>query len=240
MTMRFKEFESRAAEVWSEIPDSYKEGIDGLMVHRRAVAHPDLNDVFTMGECLTEEYPSGYGGPDTLRSYIALYHGSFSALAELDPDFDWEHELWQTVTHELQHHLESLASESGLEDVDYAADENFKRLEGRDFDPAFYRAGMPIGAGVYEVEDHHFIEIEYREPGEGVHFSWHGRKYRLDTPPDLGDVCFIEISEGVTLDRGTLTLVLVRMAPARERMRRFFGGARLRVVEWQAAAEPVR
>ena len=238
--MRYKDFESRAWQVWEEIPDSYKEGIDGLMVHRRAVAHAELPDVFTLGECLTEEYPSGYGGPDTLRSYIALYHGSFSALAELDPDFDWEHELYQTVTHELQHHLESLASERALEDVDYAADENFKRLEGRDFDAAFYRAGTPLAEGVFQVEDDHFIEIPYRELGTELRFEWQGRTYRLDTPDDTGDVCFIEIAEGVPVERGVLTLVLVRDVRLRERMRRFFGGDRLRVVEWAAAAEPAR
>ena len=235
--MRFKDFETRAAEVWNEIPDQYKEGIDGLMVHRRAVAHVDLPDTFTLGECLTEEYPSGYGGPDTLRSHLALYHGSFSALAEMDPDFDWEHELWQTITHELQHHLESLATERALEDVDYAADENFKRLDGRPFDASFYRSGTPTGAGRFQVEDDHFIELQYTVPGQEIRFEWNGRSYRFDTPGEIGDVCFIEIVDGIALEHGTLTVVLVRTVKLRERVRRFFAGDRLRVRHWETAAD---
>ena len=144
--MRHREFEELAFAHWERIPEEYKQGIDGVRVLRRAKAHDELPDVYTLGECTTEAYPSEYGGPDTIRSAVVLYWGSFVALAELDPEFDWEDELWETLTHELRHHLESLASEDALEDVDYAADENFRRYEGEPFDPFFYRLGEPATA----------------------------------------------------------------------------------------------
>lgn len=142
--MRFDEFEARAFDDWERIPDTYKHGIDGLRVEKRALPHPGHEDIYTLGECATEVYPSDFGGPDTIRSAVVLYHGSFRKLADLDPDFDWEHEIWETLTHELRHHLESLAAEDALEDVDYAADENFKRLNGEPFDPFFYQRGEPF------------------------------------------------------------------------------------------------
>jgi hypothetical protein len=112
--VQFDEFEQRARDEWERIPAEYRQGVDGLVVERRAQPHPSLPDVYTLGECVTESYPSDFGGPDTIRSAVVLYYGSFFRLARLDEEFDWEHELWETLTHELQHHLESLASEDAL------------------------------------------------------------------------------------------------------------------------------
>jgi hypothetical protein len=89
---------------------------------------------------------------------VHLYHGSFRALARLDPDFDWEGELWETLTHEIRHHRESTAGEDDLEDFDYAADENFKRREGERFDPFFYRSGEPLEGRSWEVDGDLFVE----------------------------------------------------------------------------------
>ena len=124
--MTFEEFERQAREAWEDIPLAYKEGVDGLTVRRAAPAHPDHADVFTLGECLTEEHASDFGSAETTRSIIALYWGSFQALARKNPEFDWDGEIWETLTHELRHHLESLAGDDALEDVDRAADETFR------------------------------------------------------------------------------------------------------------------
>ena len=88
---------------------------------------PSLPDVYTLGECVTESYPSDFGGPETTRSVVVLYYGSFFRVSRQDDAFDWEVELWETLTHELQHHLESLAADDSLIDMDYAADENYRR-----------------------------------------------------------------------------------------------------------------
>jgi hypothetical protein len=213
--MTFDEFEREATRVWSGIPETYRAGVDGLLVERKAQAHPSIEEIYTLGECLTEAYPSDWGGPDTTRSVLVLYHGSFQRLADLDPDFDWEYEIWETVTHELRHHLESLAAEDALEDVDFAMDENFKRLRGEPFDPFFYRAGERVAPATYQAERDLFIEVEHDgAPGGEVEFEWSGRRAAVPVPPDPGDVTFIQVVDGLDSafldDEYELCVVLVR------------------------------
>jgi predicted Zn-dependent protease with MMP-like domain len=151
-------FERHAREDWARIPPEYRQGVDGVIVRAEALRHPELDDVFTMGECITEAYPSDFGSADTIRSSVVLYYGSFVSIAKESDDFDWAGEIWETLTHELQHHLESLAQEDGLGDMDYAADENFKRCNDEPFDPFFYREGEALADGVYRVESEYFVE----------------------------------------------------------------------------------
>lgn len=241
--VRFEEFEDRAWQLWEEIPERYKEGVDGLVVERGALPHPTLPDIYTLGECRTESYPSSYGGPETIRSVVVLYHGSFERLSRLDPAFDWEHELWETLTHELQHHLEYLADEDALEAMDYAVDENFKRLEGEPFDPFFYRSGEEVAEGVYRVDVDFFLEQEYpdgREPGEWIEFLWHGVRYRARRPRELGDVCFLVVEDGVEeWPPGDLWLVLVRRKRLGRSLRAWLAGERPEVREAGVEAEVV-
>ena len=211
--MKLREFEDLARAYWDEIPDEYKEGIDGVRVLRRAKAHDELPDVYTMGECVTETYPSDFGGPETTRSAVVLYHGSFAALAELDPAFDWEEEAWETLTHELRHHLESLANEDALEDVDYAADENFKRYEGEPFDPAFYQLGEqvfdvpflrlgreePRAVETWRVEGDWFFQLDYpeaRPPSGPASLEWGDAFHVFDLPVPTADVTFVVLRGG--------------------------------------------
>jgi len=241
--MKFEAFEALAWRYWDEIPAEYKEGVDGLIIERDALPHPTLPEIYTLGECVTEAYPSDWGGPETIRSAVVLYYGSFWRLSRLDPDFDWEDELWETLTHELQHHLEWLADEDALEALDYAVDESFKRAEGEPFDPYFYRSGEEVAPGVWKVERDYYIEQAYpadREPGPEVEFAWHGRRYRAKRPAELADICFIEIDEGLeTGPGGTVNLVLVRKAGLVAAVKALLGGRRPAVVEAVAAAVPV-
>ncbi|HUG41808.1 MAG TPA: hypothetical protein VMM12_15065 [Longimicrobiales bacterium] len=237
--MDFAEFERRATQVWEEIPDVYRSGVDGLVLQRSSQPHPTLPEIFTLGECLTESYPSEWGGPDTTRSVLVLYYGSFRRLAELDPDFDWRYEIWETVTHELRHHLESLATEDALEDVDYAVDENFKRLQGDPFDPFFYRAGEPRAPGVYEADRDVFIERVFRaggDPGATLAFDWQGATYAVPLPAELGDVTFIQVIDGVDTGPRELCLVLVRKPGALEAVRRWLRREPLEIREAEATA----
>lgn len=222
--MDLSAFEREASRVWEEIPDEYRSGVDGLVVDPSARHHPTLPDVYTLGECLTESYPSDWGGPDTTRSVLVLYHGSFRRLAELDPDFDWSYEIWETVTHELRHHLEWLAAEDALEDVDYAVDQNFKRFEGDAYDPWFFRYGEEVAEGVYEAERDIFIEIPYdpqRPPGPRVPFDWHGHRHTVPFPDEVADVTFLQVVDGVDTGPAELCLVLVRRQGWLERLRRW-------------------
>ncbi|MGE0157875.1 MAG: hypothetical protein AB7T31_00610 [Gemmatimonadales bacterium] len=237
--MKFAEFERRAHEVFEEIPEGFKEGIDGLEVSREAVPHPTLPDVYTLGVCHTEEHASAYGGPETTRSVIVLHWGSFRSLAALDPEFDWEGEIWETLTHELRHHLESLAGDDALEDVDYAADELFNRQEGLEFDPWYYQRGEPLGDGAYAVEGSYYVEQTWRardfERATHVDFVWNGRTYRLPRPAELGDVHFVLVV-GPDFQEQALELVLVRKRGFAEAVKQLVRSSALRVLETEAEA----
>ena len=239
--MKFEDFEALAWEYWERIPDTYKEGVDGLVVERDALPHPTLPEIYTLGECLTESYPSGFGGPDTVRSAVVLYYGSFRRLAALDREFDWEAELWETLTHELKHHLEWLADEDALEAMDRAADENFKRVQGEPFDPYFYRSGEPVAERVYRVEGEFFMELEQvaGDAAPWLEFGWHGQRFRVPQPESVGDVCYILVESGVDAGPAGLTLVLLRRRGLGAGLRALLAGRRPVVVELEAVAEPL-
>lgn len=221
--MRFDVFERKAQAAYASIPDAYKVGVDGLVVSADAPRHPGVADVYTLGECVTESYPSEWIGPETTRSVVVLYHGSFRKLAALDPGFRWEDELWETLTHELRHHLESLADRDELIGVDYVMDEGFKRAEGQDFDPWYYQRGDPGGPGVYLAEGHVFIEQLWTdtafEAAEDITFEWDGRTWSIPRPDVLGDVHYVWV-DGLDIGEGTLQLVLVRRRSWRDALKR--------------------
>ena len=240
--MNFADFERHARRVFEEIPEPYLEGIDGLTVSREAPEHPTLPGVFTLGQCLTEEHVSDYGGPDTTRSVIALYWGSFRALAERDAEFDWVGEIWETLTHELRHHLESLAGDDALGDADYAADETFKRQEGLAFDPWYYQHGEALDGGVFRVEQDYYVEQLWSaadfEAAVGIDFMWDGTRYRIPRPERLGDVHFVFVGE-VGGGPESLELVLTRRRSWWRDLTRLAGTSRPAVLESEAEAERV-
>jgi len=236
--VRFDEFEEQAWQEWERVPAEYKAGIDGLIVERDAHAHPRFGEVYTLGECVTESFPSPFGGPDTTRSSVVLYYGSFLRLSHQDPEFDWQEELWETLTHELKHHLEALASEDDLEALDYAVDENFKRLEGVEFDPLFYRSGEPVEPGVFKVEEDVFVELEVIGQPRFLEVELTGQRFRFAPPHNLGDICFVEL-EGALERPHMLTAVLMPKRSLLDVARRFVKRGPVQLHETTAIAEPV-
>lgn len=207
--MNFNRFETAARRMWHEIPSGAREGVDGLTIEPEAARHPDFDWVYTMGECLTEAWPSGAGGDGDVRSELVLYHGSFRALAGEDPDFDWEGELWETILHELLHHRESAAGEAGLDAVDWAHEQNLRRLAGEPFDPDFFRA-VPSGPdGVVRLESELFVESTVAERAEEAVFEWRGRRYAVEAPASASRA-FVEVSN---LAAGRLCVVVSRRRP---------------------------
>lgn len=232
--MRFERFEEVATQAWEAIPSAYREGIDGLVVSREALPHPELPDIWTLGMCDTESYPSEWVGPDTTRSVVILYWGSFRNLARLDPEFDWEAEIHETVEHEVRHHLEWLAGHDDLGDVDYAMDESFKRHEGRPWDPWFYQHGERIAPGVYMAEDQAFVELEFSpadfDATDEIVFEWRGARWGFPRPEALGDVHFVRV-DGVPDAPPLLEVVLVRRLGWWERVMRALRGHATEVLE---------
>ncbi len=237
--MDFDRFEHRAHEIFDAIPPEFRGGIEYVQVSPDAVSHPELPDVYTMGECSTGELDLGMEGPEGFRSGIHLYHGSFARLAELDEAFDWEGELHETIVHELRHHRESAAGEDALEDFDFAADENFKRREGLVFDPLFYRSGEPVGEGAWEVDGDLFVErvVDADEFAsmEEVRVEVDGRRVSAPRPEALGDVSFLYLEEAGE-GPGEVAVVLVRRRGAWESFRSLFRSAAADVLEWTVEA----
>jgi predicted Zn-dependent protease with MMP-like domain len=240
--MELREFERRARAAYAEIPDEFKEGIDGLTVSRDAPVHPTLPEVFTLGHCVTEEHLSEYGSPETTRSIIVLYWGSFRELAARDPEFDWEEELWETLTHEVRHHLESLARDDALEHLDNAADELIHRQEGLEFDPWYYQRGEDLGGGVFVVEGRHYLEQVWDEAAFSevatIDFPWRGATYRMRRPEELGDVHYVWVL-GDDFEDDPLELVLVRRRSSWESLKRLARKSPPRVLESEGEVERV-
>jgi Zincin-like metallopeptidase len=213
--MRLSDFETMVRRLCSEVPGHFFEGIAEVVVSPRTVPHPDREEIFTLGECdpLPMEVGSGVEG---LQSRIVLYHGSFAALARLQEGFDWRREAWETLTHELRHHLEWRARAPDLEDFDWAVEHNFARQEGEQFDPTFFLSGELEPGGNYRVEDDVFIDQIVRSVPASVSFTWQGRTYSVPIPGDAELPCFL-IVEGVTdPPEGDLVLVLRRKPGVRD------------------------
>lgn len=172
----YSQFKNLVERLEKDIPAEFQAGVVEVTVSPKTVPDPVRSEVYTLGECIPLEW-SGSG--KDLTSRIVLYHGSFRALARLG-DFDWREEAWETLTHELRHHLEWQANLAGLEAYDWAADQNFARQEGEAFDPVFYRNGEVVAPGIYRVDDDVFIEQQERN--DRASLTWHGRRYAVQTP----------------------------------------------------------
>lgn len=193
--MRLSDFRSLVSSLSEEVPEEYLDGIPEITVSPRAVPHPTRADIFTLGHCIPF-HAGETGAPDEIQSRVVLYHGSFRALAELDPDFDWRTEAWETLTHELRHHLEWRAREGALEAFDEAAEQNFARSDGESFDPLFHLSGESVAEQVFQVDDDFFLDRVVRRLPDQVDFAWHGQPYRAALPSGATLPAFLTI-EGV-------------------------------------------
>ncbi len=207
--MRLDDFRALIERLKAEVPPAYLTGIVDIAVSPKAVPHPVRADVYTLGECIPVEW-SGSGAD--LQSRVVLYHGSFHALAQSsDPgEFDWREEAWETLTHELRHHLEWRANTGALEAYDWAAEQNFARHEGDAFDPAFYRQGEAVAPGIYKVDDDVFLEMARPRGPQPLEFLWHGRRYRADIPVAARPPAFLILDGLAEPPPGDAVIVLPR------------------------------
>jgi predicted Zn-dependent protease with MMP-like domain len=217
--MRFDDFERLVRRLAGEVPGEFLEGVVDIEVSGKTLPHPARAEIYTLGECipLPAEGESSAGG---IQSRVVLYHGSFLALAHLDADFDWREEVWETLTHELRHHLEWRARAPDLEAFDRAAEQNFARADGEPFDPLFYLDAERVADGVFRIDDDFFLDREVdRRPAE-IPFDWHGAGY-LATVPETTLPLFLTLIGVSDPPPGDLILVLRQ----RTRLRDLFRGA---------------
>lgn len=209
--MRSSDFEKLIDRLWAEVPPEFLEGIAGIEVSRKVLPHPTRAEVYTLGECvpLPGEGEEG-AGAGAVRSQVVLYYGSFAALARISEEFDWRAEAWETLTHELRHHLEWRARAPDLERFDWAAEQNFARGDGDPFDPEFYLEGELVVAGVYRLDDDYFLDHPIRRPPVEVGFTWHGASYTLPVPAAATLPAFLTVEGVGEPPPGDLVVVLRR------------------------------
>lgn len=209
--MRLSDFESLIRRLSQEVPASFFEGVAEVVVSPSTMPHPTRPEVFTLGECIPIPAGEGAASHET-QSRIVLYHGSFLALSRIQDAFDWREEAWETLTHELRHHLEWRARAPDLENFDWAVEQNFARQEGEAFDPGFYLEGQSLGPNQYRVDDDVFLDrLVEQLPGD-IEIEWAGLPYRVGIPEDATLPCFIELSGIAAPPPGELVLVLRRKA----------------------------
>jgi hypothetical protein len=215
--MRFSDFEAMVRRFTDEVPADFMHGVAEIAVSPRTVPHPDRAEVYTLGECIP--LPSSDPASEGIQSRIVLYHGSFAALARLGSDFDWRAEAWETLTHELRHHLEWRARAPALEAFDHAVEQNFARQDGEPFDPLFYLDGEPAGADAWRVEDDVFLERLVGEVPSAVRVQWRGRLYEVRPPPGVTLPAFLTLDGLADAPEGDVVLVLRRKPGLRDLLR---------------------
>lgn len=168
--MKYPEFEALVEQMWQQIPERYKEGISALQVLRGKGFDPELDDCPIFGDCGPDMALDAL--PDApVMSTIRIFYGSFRLIAREEPDFDWEAELWETLLHEIRHHLEWRSNRDGLGEQEDVERELLAQQQGKPFDPSFYRYGVPLLPGVNAIGNALFIELfvassQWRQLGE--------------------------------------------------------------------------
>ena len=124
--MTFDEFESTLAEMVEDIPDEFLTHLQGIHALPEAKLEPHFHEVYRLGEYMDPGPGNFLGAGEGLGRHIALYYGSFAAIAQ-DPTFDWDAQLWETLTHELRHHVESQAGDVSLIEDDLRRNRAFRQ-----------------------------------------------------------------------------------------------------------------
>lgn len=207
--MRLSDFESMVRRLSQEVPAHFFEGISEVTVSPRAAPHPTRPEIYTLGECVPLPGDPGESVAE-VRSRIVLYHGSFLALARSEPGFDWRGEAWETLTHELRHHLEWRARTPDLEAFDRAVESNYARQEGEPFDPLFHLDGEQLEQGLYRVEDDCFLDCVVRRLPEVAEFTWRHQPHRVRVPAGASLPCLLTLTGLPEPPEGEVVLVLRR------------------------------
>lgn len=99
----FNEFVAMLDQAVNRIPPYFCRELSGGFNVQRGKKRED-------GYYIMGEYVEG----GHLGCFIVFYYGSFMALLKDDPLQAWEEEIMDTVVHEMQHHLESMAGRDDL------------------------------------------------------------------------------------------------------------------------------
>jgi zinicin-like metallopeptidase len=216
--VKLPDFEALVRKQAADIPPEFFDGIAEVVVSPRTVPHPERSDIWTLGECIP--LPSEDGYPPYIQSRVVLYFGSFQALAHGNTEFDWAAEAWETLTHEVRHHVEWRARAPGLEAFDRAAEANFARQDGQAFDPLFYRDGVRLPDGSFQVDDDLFVERVVASAPAALKLRWRGEDLEVRIPPEATLPAFLILRGAPQPPPGDLVLVLHKRSGWLELFRR--------------------
>lgn len=101
--LSLEEFSRMLEEAVERIPPRYCQDLTGgFNIQEKAVQD---GEYYVLGEYIED---------DQLGCFIVFYYGSFAGLLEEEAEEVWKEEIEDTVLHEMQHHLESLAGRDDL------------------------------------------------------------------------------------------------------------------------------
>ena len=124
-SMTFAEFEDTVQQHLSLIPEQYLEGLQGVHVFEHVKRDPEEQHLVRLGEYLDPGMDQFLDSRVHIGRHVALYYGSFVQVA--GRGFDWPAQIWETLTHEIQHHVESKAGDRTLIEWDIEQMRRFKR-----------------------------------------------------------------------------------------------------------------
>lgn len=124
--MSFEAFQALLNELVDAIPEEFLEGLQGVHALPQVRQETGFKRVYRLGEYLDPGPSAFLGGNTGLGRHIALYYGSFAEVAAGDPHFAWEDQLWDTLLHELRHHVESQAGDRSLIEEDVRRHRRFR------------------------------------------------------------------------------------------------------------------
>ena len=122
-------FVAHLERMMAAVPEPVLVGLNGgVSVSDEARRNADdPNGVYVLGEYITDPH---------LGAMIVLYHGSFARLFRGSSAEVWTRELWDTLRHELRHHVEGRA---GVGDLDVEDAMELARLRQQSQGAARYR-----------------------------------------------------------------------------------------------------
>lgn len=186
--MNLETFERRALALWGSIPAGFREGVTAFVVEPGTFHMGRADDDQALGLC---EPDAAFAAlPDAgVYSIIRIFYGTFVDCAASDEDFDWEGELWETIRHELQHHLEWRAGVDHLGDEDEVEVQNQRRIEGNDFTPWFHRGGAQLDRHAWLADGDLFLELSLKRGAwwalaeTGASVSWGALTAKVEPVP---------------------------------------------------------
>ena len=124
--MNFLEFKQTVADMMDRIPEHYFNDLQGVHVFEETKGDPSEPGLVRLGEYTDPGIPQFLSPHAGLGRHIALYYGSFQRVGAFDSNYDWAGQIWETLTHELRHHVESKAGDRSLIEWDIQQLEQYR------------------------------------------------------------------------------------------------------------------